>query len=154
MFVPLVWFAAGGALFLTELFFPVFVMCFFGLGAWAAGFASLFTDSLAVSLGVFCFVSVLSLFLLRSLLVKTFRGHSRLAAPDAGPDDGSGAPQYVGKMATVTRNIEPGAVGEIAFGGSFWRAVAEESVAEGSRVRILGSLPNEDLTFRVAIVQK
>lgn len=47
MLAPMIWFAIGVALFLAELFSPVFVMAFFGLGAWAAGLASLMQDVLS-----------------------------------------------------------------------------------------------------------
>ena len=147
MLAPMIWFAIGVALFLAELFSPVFVMAFFGLGAWAAGLASLMQDSLVVSLTTFCIVSVASLVLLRATLVKTFRGNFRPAP--SGTEAEAGRPLYAGRLASVTPPLEPGVIGEIAFGGSFWRAVADTTIPAGATVRILSSLPDDDLTFHV-----
>lgn len=143
---PVVWFVVGVVFFLTELFSPVFVMFFFGLGAWAGALALVLGASVNVALGVFAVISVGSLLLLRSTLVRTFQGFSRPAA------ERKYVSPHTGKLATVTRPIERGAVGEVGLGGSFWRAVSDQApIAQGASVIVLGNVPNEELTLRVAV---
>lgn len=146
MSAPVIWFLAGVVFFLAELFSPVFIMLFLGLGAWAAAVVSLFSANIAVALLVFSLVSAGSLLLLRRLLVRTFRGGKRLASESVA--DGSHS-IYVGKIAVVTRSITPETPGEITFGGSYWRAVAKIPIAEGTTVRVRGNVPGDDLTLHV-----
>lgn len=147
MAVAGIWFVVGVALFVVELVSPLFVMFFFGLGAWAAGVAALFTDNLGVQVLVFGVASVLFLLALRRTLVRTFRGRSKLSSGAAS----EGLPSLnAGKSATVTRPIAPGSVGEIAVGGSYWRAVASVDLPEGAPVRVIGHVPDDELTLEVA----
>lgn len=141
-----IWFITGALLFVAELMSPVFVMFFFGLGAWAAGLMALFTDSPALEVLVFCTVTVVLSVSLRRGLVRSFRGRVQLSSDKAA----EGAPDvHDGKLGVVTRSIPSDGVGEVALGGSFWRAVSSGSVAEGTRVRVLGHVPDEELTLRV-----
>ena len=48
MSVAAMWFILGIILLAVELVSPVFVLFFFGLGAWAAGVTALFVDDLAI----------------------------------------------------------------------------------------------------------
>ncbi|MEG2140474.1 MAG: NfeD family protein [Bilophila sp.] len=144
MSASVIWFVIGVVFFLTELFSPLFVMMFFALGAWAAGVTTALTGSLALALTSFCVVSVGSLLLLRKVLVRTFKGRSRMAAV---PDETEST--LTGQLATVTRPITPQNVGEITVGGSFWRAIGTVAIAEGTTVRILGSTLQDALLLRV-----
>ena len=56
---------------------------------------------------------------------------------------------HAGKMGTVTRPIPVNGVGEISVGGSFWRAVSPEAQPEGAQVRVLGHIPDDELTLEV-----
>ena len=78
MSVAGIWFIVGTVLFAVELASPLFVMFFFGLGAWAAGVTALFVDDIAVEVLVFGVASVAFLVSLRRLLVRTFRGRAQL----------------------------------------------------------------------------
>ena len=141
-----IWFLAGIVLLAIELASPVFVMFFFGLGAWAAGLTALFLHDLALEVVVFGASSVLFLFSLRRLLVRTFRGRAELSSRAAS----SGLPnRHTGKTGTVTRPIPVNGVGEIAMGGSFWRAVSPVALVEGTPVRVLGHRPDDELTLEV-----
>ena len=51
--VAAMWFILGIILLAVELVSPVFVLFFFGLGAWAAGVTALFVDDLAIEVVVF-----------------------------------------------------------------------------------------------------
>ena len=147
MVIAGIWFVVGVVLFVVELVSPLFVMFFFGLGAWAAGVAALFTDELGVQVLVFGVACILFLLALRRTLVRTFRGRAKLSS-DAACE---GMPRlYAGKSATVTRPIVRGAVGEISVGGSYWRAVSSVDLPQGAQVRVIGHVPDDELTLEVA----
>ena len=137
------WFVIGAALMVAELFTPAFIIVFFGVGAWAAALVAAVHPGLEGELVAFLAVSVLSLFLLRRRLVTTFQGRRTEAR--------QGAPEfaYVGRQAEVTQAIPAGGEGEIALGGSFWRATATAAVPRGATVRVLGPLPDGELLIRV-----
>ena len=109
MSVAAMWFILGIILLAVELVSPVFVLFFFGLGAWAAGVTAISSDAASVGL------------------------------PNL----------HAGKMGTVTRPIPANGVGEISVGGSFWRAVSPEAQPEGAQVRVLGHIPDDELTLEV-----
>ncbi len=142
MSLPVVWFLLGVGLLLAELFSPIFVMMFFAIGAFAAAFATFFGVELIGSLVVFASVSVLSLFLLRSLLVRTFQGTKQHAAPQ------ENFPQK-GRRGVVTQALAIGQVGEISLDGSFWRAVSDTPIAEGVSVVVVDRMPDDALTLMV-----
>lgn len=139
----IIWFVIGAALMVAELFTPGFVIVFFGAGAWAAALVAALHPWLEGELVAFLVVSLLSLFLLRRRLVNTFQGRRTEAS--------QGAPEfaYRGRQAEVTQDIAAGGVGEIALGGSFWRATAPVAVARGAVVRVLDPVPGDELLIRV-----
>ena len=140
------WFILGIILLAVELVSPVFVLFFFGLGAWAAGVTALFVDDLAIEVVVFGASSVVFLLSLRRLFVRSFRGKTQISSDAASV----GLPNlHAGKMGTVTRPIPANGVGEISVGGSFWRAVSPEAQPEGAQVRVLGHIPDDELTLEV-----
>lgn len=138
-----VWFVIGAALMVAELFTPAFIIVFFGVGAWAAALVAALWPGLEQELAAFLVVSVLSLFLLRGRLVATFQGR-RTEAGQNGP-----VFAYLGRQAEVTRPIPAGGEGEIALGGSYWRATSATEVPRGAVVRVLGPLPDDELLIRV-----
>ena len=146
MSVATMWFILGIVLLAVELVSPAFVLFFFGFGAWAAGVTALFVDDLTIEVIVFGASSIVFLLSLRRLFVRSFRGKTHVSS------DGASAwlPNlHVGKMGTVTRPIPVNGVGEISVGGSFWRAVSPEAQPEGAQVRILGHIPDDELTLEV-----
>ena len=146
MSVAAMWFILGIILLAVELVSPVFVLFFFGLGAWAAGVTALFVDDLAIEVVVFGASSVVFLLSLRRLFVRSFRGKTQISSDAASV----GLPnRHAGKMGTVTRPIPVNGVGEISVGGSFWRAVSPEAQPEGAQVRVLGHIPDDELTLEV-----
>ena len=157
MSAPTLWFLLGFVFFAAELFLPGFIMVFFGVGAWAAALAAGLGADLALALIIFIGMSDGSLLLLRRMLVATFQGRSRLASEreseameDAGdPDDETTPFMLTGKQATVSRTITPKTIGEVTVGGSFWRAISDADIPEGSLVVILGHDKDNELLLRV-----
>ena len=140
----LAWFLTGILFFATELALPGFIIFFFGIGAWCVALLLWFVDlSLAAQLGVFLAGSLVSLLLLRSWLRGIFAGR-RLQEDDSA----TVAPLSV--TGTVTRDIVPPAEGQVRYGGSFWRAEADEEIGAGTVVRIV---EQKDLLVRVVPAQ-
>ncbi len=139
----LAWFLTGILFFATELALPGFIVFFFGLGAWCVALSLWFVDlSLTAQLGVFIVSSLVSLVLLRSWLCGIFSGRS-LQEDDSATVDPSSV------TGTVTRDIVPPAEGQVKYGGSFWRAAANERILSGTVVRIV---EQKDLLVRVVPV--
>ena len=146
MSVATMWFILGIVLLAVELVSPAFVLFFFGFGAWAAGVTALFVDDLTIEVIVFGASSIVFLLSLRRLFVRSFRGKTQVSSAAAS----AGRPNLPGgKMGTATRPIPVNGVGEISVGGSFWRAVSPEAQPEGAQVRILGHIPDDELTLEV-----
>jgi len=142
----LLWFVTGALLFSLELFAPVFVLFFFGVGAWVAAVAVwLFPLELVWQLAIFLVSSLLSLFSLRQTLRGVFRGNR---AHNAVPNPTMSA--AVGALAEVIEAIKPPLEGQIKFQGSFWRAVSGTAIATGEKVRITGQ---NGLVMQVEAVQ-
>lgn len=142
-YAPLIWFLLGLAFVIGELMIPGVVLLFFAIGAWLAALLLWIgvIDSLGVSLAVFTVTSVLSLLTLRKYVVRTFRGRK------SGEGIDHEEREFIGKLATVSEDIDPKRDGgKIEFRGVPWTATADEVIAKGSSVRIVG---RENLTVRV-----
>ncbi|HEB51594.1 MAG TPA: NfeD family protein [Desulfobulbus sp.] len=127
----LAWFLAGILFFVTELALPGFIVFFFGIGAWCVALVLWFVDcSLSAQLGLFIVSSLVFLLLLRSWLRTIFSGRSL-------QEDDSATVQPASVSGIVTRDIVPPAEGQVKYGGSFWRAAAEEKIVSGTVVRIV-----------------
>lgn len=69
----------------------------------------------------------------------TLRVYRQLAPPSSGPLTTIGQ-SLVGKIGTVTRNIEPDVtVGKVRIEGQIWSATADEPIAEGNKVVVEAS---------------
>ncbi|NCC23723.1 MAG: NfeD family protein [Deltaproteobacteria bacterium] len=125
----LVWFIIGLVFIVLEITMPNFVFIFFGVGAWAAS-AVAFSDTLGLEFQIVTFIlaSVLGLVSLRRLGLKAFTGRAKDTE-----DDGLDA-SPVGSKCLVTKPIAPDMPGSVKFRGSFWRAVAQESIEAGAMV--------------------
>ena len=136
MSVAAMWFILGIILLAVELVSPVFVLFFFGLGAWAAGVTALFVDDLAIEVVVFGASSVVFLLSLRRLFVRSFRGKTQISSDAASV----GLPNlHAGKMGTVTRPIP---VNGVDFGGrQFLARGVPGSAAGGGSGACLGAYP-------------
>ncbi|MBN2106559.1 MAG: NfeD family protein [Deltaproteobacteria bacterium] len=129
----LLWFIAGLALLLTELFAPSLILMFFGLGAWiVAALYLLFTIGLPAQLSVFAVSSILLLVFLRKKLKPVFLGYV-----SSKQTTGQNMDDFLGKEAVVLARIEPGKPGKVEFNGVAWDAVSDDSIDVDSRVRII-----------------
>jgi membrane protein implicated in regulation of membrane protease activity len=126
----LAWFLAGIACYVVELALPGFIIFFFGIGAWCTALVLAVADvSLTAQLVVFLVCSLLTLGLLRTKLQTVFYGGST-------EEDDSVNVDPAPATGIVTRAIVPPAEGQVKYGGSFWRAVAEEPIGENTMVVI------------------
>ncbi len=125
----LVWFLVGVFFFVTELILPGFILFFLGVGAWcAAAVLAALHVPLTVQLLIFLISSLASLLLLRTKFRSIFIGDSsrKEASPQPAPITG-----------VVLDAILPPAEGRVKYGGSSWRAVADEPTPEGAVVLVV-----------------
>lgn len=129
----LLWFIAGLALLLTELFAPALILMFFGLGAWIVTVLYLlFSIGFPAQLSAFAVSSIVLLVFLRKKLKPVFFGYV-----SSKQDSSRNIDDFFEKEAVVLARIEPGNPGKVEFNGVAWDAVSDESIDVDSRVRII-----------------
>ena len=129
----LLWFIAGLAMLITELFAPSLVLMFFGLGAWVVTVLYLvFNIGLSAQLIVFGVASLLLLALLRKKLKSVFLGYV-----SSRQESGKNIEDSFGKEAIVVVRIEPARPGKVEFNGVAWDAEADDSIEVDTRVKII-----------------
>ena len=137
----LAWFLIGIFFYVVELVIPGFIVFFFGIGAWFTALAVYLADiSTSAQLGVFLVTSLVTLFLLRKYIQTVFIGSAQ-------HDDPSVKAEPVSHTGVVTEDIIPPGKGRVKYGGSFWRAVADERISVGTTVKII-SQDNLEVTVR------
>jgi membrane protein implicated in regulation of membrane protease activity len=140
----LAWFLVGIACYVIELALPGFIIFFFGVGAWCVALVLALTNvSLAVQLIIFLVCSIVTLVLLRSRLRSVFLGGA-LEQDDSVNVDTAPA------TGTVTEDIVPPGMGRVKYGGSFWRAAADEKIPVGTVVDIV---EKKDLIVKVRALE-
>jgi len=138
----IIWFLVGLLLLVMELIAPGLIIGFFGIGAWIVAAVCLFTEiGINAQLIVFIVSSVLSLVLLRRWLKGIFLGHAG-SKQDLKHD----LEEFVGQRAVVKEKIVPKLGGKVEFHGSNWEAQADQEIAEGTVVEIVGK---DNITFKV-----
>ena len=126
----LAWFLVGIACYVTELVLPGFIIFFFGIGAWCVSLVLLMSDvSLSTQLLIFLVCSLVTLGLLRSWLRSVFLG-------GVTREEDSVTMDQVPATGIVMESILPPAEGLVKYGGSFWRAVADEEIVQDTVVSI------------------
>jgi membrane protein implicated in regulation of membrane protease activity len=129
----LLWFVAGLAMLIAELFAPSLILMFFGLGAWVVTVLYLVFDiGLPAQLMVFAVSSLLLLALLRKKLQSVFLGHVT-----SRQDSGTNIEDFYGREALVIVRIEPARPGRVEFNGVVWDAESADSIDADTRVKIL-----------------
>lgn len=125
-----IWLIVGFVLLIAEMLTLTFFLLWLGLGAVAGGIAAwLAPDSFAVQ--------ALTAIVVAGLLTAFTKPLSRrLRYSSKGYRDA--IEDLVGKQAVVTVPIEPGKPGIVKIGSETWTAVAEQSLAEGETVTIVG----------------
>lgn len=140
----LAWFLIGIAFAGAELFLPFFIFLFFGIGCFGVVVALLLFDlPLSQQLTIFIIVTISSLVLLRTWMMRTFRG----IKTDQTDKDFDDFPH--GERVTVIKPIVPPGSGRIQHRGTAWDAVADEVVDAGQTVEIVGYAGNSRQVFHV-----
>ena len=138
----LIWFLVGIALLVMEFVLPGLIIAFFGVGACVVAFVCLLTDiSLNAQLLIFIGSSVLLLLCLRKWLKGIFMGH--INSKQNMRED---LEEFVGERVVVKENITPPLAGKVEFHGTNWQAQADEEIAAGAVVEIIGK---DNLTLKV-----
>jgi membrane protein implicated in regulation of membrane protease activity len=131
----ILWVILGLVLIVAEVFTPGFVLLWFGIGALAAGLASIVgVDSLAIQFLIFAAVSVILTAASRTIFVNYF------SREKTGDSLRTGADSLPGKIGTVVSSSR-GAMNEgaVKVFGSTWTAYpadGEEPLEAGERVRV------------------
>ena len=137
----LIWFLIGAGLIFAELFTPVFIFVFLGIGAWGATLMAIIYPGIEQEIITFICVTLVTLIVLRKKMLTIFQGKQSKNNPTP--------PPYVGKQAEVVKDINPKHEGEIAIGGSFWRATAKTPIPKGDMVIVLSCAENDELLLIV-----
>jgi membrane protein implicated in regulation of membrane protease activity len=144
----IIWFLIGLALLIMEFVLPGLIIAFFGIGAWIVALVCLFSnyvqDSVNVQLTIFILSSVLSLMCLRKWLKGVFLGHAV-----SKQNLKENLEEFIGQKAVVKEKITPKAGGKVEFHGTNWAAEADEEIAEGAVVEIIGK---DNITLKVKLL--
>ena len=141
----LIWFLVGLLLLVLELALPGLIIAFFGFGAWLVAIICLITDiGINTQLIIFIAASILSLLVLRRWLKGVFLGHA-----GSKQDLKHNLEEFVGQRAVVKEKIVPKLGGKVEFHGSNWEAQADEEIAEGTVVEIIGK---DNITLKVKAI--
>jgi len=141
----IIWFLVGLVLLILEFAMPGLIIGFFGVGAWVVAIVCLMNDiGLNAQLALFIGSSVLSLLFLRRWLKGVFLGHE-----GSKQDLTQNLDEFVGERAVVKEKILPKLGGKVEFHGSHWEAEADEEIAEGAAVEIIGK---DNITLKVKAV--
>ena len=138
----IIWFLVGLVLLVLEFALPGLIVFFFGVGAWIVAIVCLVTDiSLNTQLIIFIVCSVLSLLILRRWLKGVFLGHTM-----SKQDLKENLEEFVGQRAVVKTKIVPKLGGKVELHGTNWEAQADQEIAEGTVVEIIGK---DNITLKV-----
>jgi membrane protein implicated in regulation of membrane protease activity len=128
------WAVAGVALILAELAVPAFVLVWFGLGGLVVALSlALWHDmGWTVQLGLWL-VASLSFTTVWFRFFKPGQLKTEIGASDTA---------VLGEIGLLTHDVAPFSRGEVRFqkpilGGEVWPCLADESIAAGSRVRLV-----------------
>jgi len=129
------WFLLGVLLLVVEGMSGGVLAVFFALGAWVTAIPLLVgvDEPFGVQLGVFLFVSVLSLVLLRHRFKTMLTG-----LRDSAGDTDAALDGFAGQLATVVEAIDPSRnLGKVEYRGTHWAARADAFIAGGATVTIV-----------------
>lgn len=137
----LYWLVIGVMLLLLELALPGFVLFFFGLGALVTSALAWLLPSgtlpIVWQLGCFLVVSLLSLAALRGIIMRKFFAPPKVDEEAWQEDREDSIHARPGEKGMVTLAIVPPAEGQLKFGGTFWRATADEPIDAGETVVVV-----------------
>lgn len=137
----LIWFLIGAIFILLELFSPLFVFIFFGIGAWAAALMTMIFPGIEQEIITFIVVAIATLLILRKKMLEIFQGKRSKVSLINFP--------HIGRQAEVTKDISSKCEGEISVGGSYWRATSNTLISTGSMVTVISCVENDELLLVV-----
>lgn len=114
-------------LVVIELVTVNLVTVWFAIGAIAGYISTYFTDNIAIQMGIFIAVSVVSLVPARKIVNK-FK--IRNIEP-------TNLDRVIGQIGIVTEEITKSKYGEVKVDGKKWTAMSSENISVGSKVEIL-----------------
>jgi len=129
------WTVVGIALILAELAVPAFVLVWFGLGALLVALVVVLAPPilLAAQLAVWLALSLVLIW----FWFKLFRPGQHKTRIGMSDD------YVIGEIGLLTRDVAPFEKGQVRFqkpilGSEAWDCIADEAVAAGTRVKVLG----------------
>lgn len=129
---PVIWFIVGFVFFVLEFIMPGFILFFFGVGAWVVAVITLWLDvSINIQILFFLGSTLLTVLLFRKWIREKF-GMSK-NTPQVLEDE------LIGKLARAETAISPNNSGKVEFKGAIWDAEADEEIAAGETVTIIGN---------------
>jgi membrane protein implicated in regulation of membrane protease activity len=128
------WLIAGIVMVILEFVLPGFVIVFFGVGAIVVGIICwLWAISFNMQLVLFMAISVVLLLAIRKWVKNIFVGYT-----SSQEEIGELSKEFAGEQAMVVAEIVPDKPGKVEFHGTNWEAEADEPIASGERVEIVG----------------
>ena len=100
------------------------VTIWFAIGALSALLLSFFVESIVVQSSVFVIVSILALFLTKSIIKK-------FNIVEKNPTNSD---RFIGKEGIVTKDIKDNEYGEVKVYGEVWTATSNSTIKEGTKV--------------------
>lgn len=140
MDTAIIWFLVGLALVLAEFAVPGVILVFFGVAAWIVALLDwIGVDSFSIQLWIFGLTSLGLVFGARRFVKGWFSGKES-------SENGDIDEEFVGKIVTVVKPIEPGGFGLVELKGAQWKAFSSHSHAEGSSAVVIG---RDNITLEV-----
>ena len=123
-----VWVTAAVVFLILELMTPTFVFACFVVGSIVAGVYSYFyPESYYWQVGIFLVLTLGLLPLTRTLAKKITKESPQKSNVDA----------LIGKVALVTKAIDPDLGGQVKIEGEIWMARADEQISENEKVTVI-----------------
>ena len=123
----LIWMIVFLVLLFIEIMTVNLVSIWFAIGALASFILTYFIDNIAIQIGVFIVVSIISLICTREI-VRQIRNHDI---------ERTNLDRVIGKIGVVTEEITRLEPGEVKVDGKKWSAIANKKISVGSKVEIL-----------------
>ena len=123
----LIWMIVFLVLLFIEIMTVNLVSIWFAIGALASFILTYFIDNIAIQIGVFIVVSIISLICTREI-VRKIRNHDI---------ERTNLDRVIGKIGVVTEEITRLEPGEVKVEGKKWSAIANKKISVGSKVEIL-----------------
>lgn len=123
-----VWLAASVVFLILELMTPTLIFACFVVASIVAGIFSWFVpEAYYWQIGVFIAMAIVLLPLTRTLAKKITHASPQKSNVDA----------LIGKIALVTKAIDPDLGGQVRIEGEIWSALATEQIDESAKVKVM-----------------